>query len=1103
MQPQTNWKSTNFPEMEKANINYWNSNNIGQKLIDQTKSYPAKVFLDGPPFATGKMHYGHVLVSTIKDTMARYFNMNGFYVDRRTGWDTHGLPIEAKVKEQIGYKTKDELFAFGIDNHNKICRELIESCTDQWYHDFERIGRWTDANHMYKTMDVGFMESVIWAFNELYKKGMIYEGYKVMPYSTGCNTPLSHFEAKQNYKDVIDISVICMFEIISTQYSKFDCRTDHKSYILAWTTTPWTLPSNMALCTFTNGCIMYLFDRKLQCYVLLSENKYELTYSKLKYENVSRFNIIEKLDSGSLVNVQYKPPFDYFWKIQNESIELQSFRVLCDSNIKVSGDDAGTGFVHLAPAFGEEDFRICCENGVIDNKNTRENLINPIDDDGCFTEDVPNYHKCYVKAVEKDIIKVLTTSGLLFESKPYKHSYPFCYRTDTPLLYRITSAWFLAASDASFRKAMIQNNAKINWMPANVGKNHFDNWLQGSVDWCVSRARYWGTPIPIWQSQDKLETICIGSIAELERLSGVTGINDLHIDIVDKITIKSKTGKILHRVKGVLDCWFESGSMPFAQLHWPFENKELFDPSRQYLADFITESKDQTRGWFYTLTVLATALFDKPAFNNVIVTGILNGDDGQKMSKSKGNYPDPNILLDKFGSDSLRLYLFSTPVVKAECIKFDKAALHSMCTMQSNSISKIYNMVLFLIEKINLYHRQYPTDSIMYPSMTELNSFTNILDRWIIDKTGLVTKAVKEDMDQYKIAMVVPKLLEFIEQVTNWYVKMARERMKGIMSRYNNADSRLDWRQSIQTLLFVLIQLTKILAPIIPFICETIYGMLKIYLGNPNKSIHLESYPTSDQFIFDSTLGPKFNVIQKLITLIREVRDTTKLNSRRPIAAVQIGCLVPTDWDIIQDILCYVKSESNVMTLQHIDIKPEVNCGVCIVMSELSVYLRSIGKIDKIKQIKQFVENMTLDQIEEFRDTKIIIEPISQIQLNDTMIKLNYTIVNPSPNVKYSDGIMIKVDTTYNDIVRTEHWMRLITTAVQMHRKQVELKPWDVVTIKYAGDEIITDFIKEHLTALLCINTVNWICCNSIDLDVNYTSHDIADFKLNISSTTI
>ncbi len=1093
------WSKTSFPKMEENVITFWREIDAINKIITQTENYKEILYIDGPPFCNGNYHYGHILVSTVKDLLARYFTMNGFKVNRGYGWDTHGLPMEVAAKKIIGYNTKTELLNFGIDKHNDICRSLVDECSIEWHHMFERIGRWIDKRCQYKTMDLSYMETVIWIFNELYNKQMIYEGIKVMPYSTGCNTQLSHFEAKQNYKEVTEQYVTCCFEIISSEHCIFKPLKDYPSYILTWTTTPWTLPSNMAICTSNQMTIAYFFDNQLQCYFLMSLSKYENVYAKQKYSDKPRFKLISSFAGADLMNAKYKPLYDYLsTQITNlVPISERAFRVVTDSYVE---KDAGTGFVHLAPVHGEDDFRVCCANGIIDNKNSKRTLICMVDDDGKFTSDVTDYAGIYVKTADPLIIKNLKERNLVFESKSITHSYPFCYRTDTPLIYKITSAWFLNASDNIFRQKMIDNNKKINWMPSNVGTNHFDNWLQGSVDWCISRNRYWGTPIPIWRSDDGTEIQCIGSISELEKLSGITGIKDLHIEYVDKIKIPSKRGKgMLSRVSGVLDCWFESGSVPLAQNHYPFENPGSINLSKSTIADFICESKDQTRGWFYTLTVLATALFDKPAFQNVIVTGIINGNDGLKMAKSKGNYPNPDILINKYGADTLRLYLISSPVVKAESITFNEK---SMAKIQQNTIVKMYNAALFLVDKITLYNKENPLDSLRYPTKVEIESMENILDRWIINKTGILLKEISEDMSAYKITFIGSKIFAFIEQLTNWYIKMARERMKGTVSRYNG-DNRVTWKQSVQTLLFVISMTIKIMAPITPFISEAIYSMIKSYIDNSKDSIHFESYPTIEEFIQDDTLEKKFDVVQKIISSIRKIRDINKLNICRPIGCADIGCVDIEHWHIIQNITEYIKSEANVMSLKYLDIEPIITCQISADLTELSTYLKEIGKIKCMKQVVKYINELDSIKIKELQINGHITESETGAILTKKHVNIKYSITDIKSNSNFYDGIMVCLDTDYTPAVETEHLMRLITRAIQMHRKKIGVKPWDIVTVNcYCQNLDIRNFIIKMANEFSTHNISNINTRNTLEeiKNENQTSHDILDSVLVIGS---
>ena len=1115
MDKSESWTGTSFPNLEKEIIDYWREIHAIEKIIEKTRNYSSVSLIDGPPFCTGLPHYGHYLVSTLKDTMTRYFTMKGYNVDRGFGWDTHGVPMEMLAKKIIGYNTKKELLEFGIDKHNDVCRGLVTTCAAEWYQAFERIGRWVDSKREYKTMDPAFMESVIWAFSELYKQGMIFEGYKVMPYSTGCTTALSHFEAKQNYKTTTDLSAICCFEIVSTEYSNFKHDPEQPTHILAWTTTAFTLPSNMALCTGMNIQMVCVFDYQNKYNIIMSNSKFESTYAKMKFNNANRFRIIERILSYDLVNAEYKPPFDYFYRDQSSLlINKRMFRVVADHYVKENGDESGTGFVHLAPSHGEEDFRVCCQNGIIDSKNSRGNLINVVDDDGCFIADVKAYAGMYVKKADPIIIRDLRSLGLLFDSKPCTHSYPFCYRTDTPLLYKLVSGWFLNASNPEFREKMLANNAKINWIPPNVGTNDFDNWLQGSVDWCISRSRYWGTPIPVWKSADSKEILCIGSVQQLRVLSGIDDILDLHIEHIDRIQIPSAEGRgMLSRVEGVLDCWFESGSVPYAQIHYPFENADMIDPKRPYIADFITESKDQTRGWFYTLTVLATALFNKPAFQNVIVTGIINGTNGEKMSKSKGNYPDPNILLDKYGADTLRLYLLSTPVVKAESIRFDESAISKL---QQNSIVKIYNIALLLMEKINLYNKEYTSNPITYPSKKDLESLANILDRWIVNKTGLLLKEINNDLSTYKAHAIAAKVLTYIEQLTNWYVKMARERLKG------NSN---DWRESLQTLLFVIHSFIRIAAPVMPFITETVYAKIKAYIPTSDsyESIHFAPYPKETEFVFDDTLEDKFDVIENVITLIREVRNTLKFNNRRPVGYVKIGCVNHVHWDIIQDILDYIRSESNVMSVEKLDFDTMVVTKAEPNATEIKSRLLDLGQIKSMKNILEFITNFDSAQINELQRNSFVVDPVTNITIHNTMVNIKYLLKESDlvakvqvsdlvaksqvdrmersdPSTKISPlGIIVKLDTSYSDQVQREHCLRLINTAIQMHRKEQKFKPWHIVHATFQTDSPeLNDFIMLHASLFISKNVKSF---ESTDGNmINATTHEIINNKLRISS---
>lgn len=1114
------FKNTKFADIDHSMIKLWRElkpvEHLSKRSEDEKRE--KKVFVDGPPFCTGTMHYGHQIVGFVKDSMSRYFSMNGFYVERQINFDSHGLPIEQLIKKLIGYNTKQELIEYGITNHNNLCREKVDSCIGQWIKDFERMGRWVDPKHQYTTKDLKYMESVIWVFSELFKKNLIYEGYKVMPYSTTCGTPLSHFEAKQNYKTVMDNSIVCKFEIDNTDNSifKIDSDNDYPSYFLVWTTTGWTIPSNMALCTGENIEFVYCLDNEKKCYLLMSKNKFdslnaekkdkkqttqnnqnnqktqnssskmpEIMKSKtvvLATTNTStpkRFTLLKTLTGYDIKGMTYKPlypsPFN---------TTPGMYTVINDNYVKDSGEDSGTGIVHNSPAHGEDDYRVCFENKIIDHRNSQNNIINLIDDDGKFLPDVPLCGGLYFKNAEKIIIKDLTDRGLIFETKQYSHSYPHCYRTDTPLIYKLVNAWFLAADDQELRQRMVDNNKKTEWHPKNVGTTDFDNWISGSVAWCISRSRYWGTPLPVWQSADKQETICVGSIQELRELSGQQEITDLHIDFVDKIEIPSREGRgMLKRVEGVLDCWFESGCAPISVPHYPFENKNMFDNDSNGLSDFITESKDQVRGWFYTLNVLSSAIFNKPAFSNVIVTGIINGTDGEKMSKSKGNYPDPNILMDECGADALRMYLLSTPVVKAESIKFNKEAL---VKLQNNTIVKMYNIMLFLLDKVQLYNKSGKT--FTYPTMENLSTVDNVLDKWILNKTRLLLIDTKQDLDNYKIASVVSRFTTYIDQLTNWYVKMARERLKGSSSKFNkknNSDDESDeWEKCLWTLFYATFNVNKMLAPIIPFMSEHIHQTLKGWVAGACESVHYESYPMESEFIVFDGLESKFKIVQNIITLIREIRDNININLKRPVYMAEIGCIDDSHWDIVQDILGYVNTESNVLKVSKLDMNGLFSVSTEPLLTELSAYFKSTDNIKHMKVCIDYIKKMDSKLIKELEENKFIVEPKTGMSLPDSVIKVKYSLIDDkNKNIRQNEGIIVKLDPEYNDIVKDVHWCRLINVAIQKFRKESLLKMWDVVQINYHTDsQEVKDFILSHYQELISTNISSLQYLDSVDV---------------------
>jgi isoleucyl-tRNA synthetase len=649
----------NFPKTEEAVMDLWRSLDAFQTSLKLSKGKPEYTFYDGPPFATGLPHYGHILAGTIKDTVTRYAHQTGHHVTRRFGWDCHGLPVEHEIDKKLGIKGRDDVMEMGIDKYNAECRSIVTRYTSQWEQVITRLGRWIDFKNDYKTMEPWYMESVWWVFKQLWEKKLVYQAFKIMPFSTALNTPVSNFEANLAYTDVTDPSVTVTFPLEDEPEVAF----------LAWTTTPWTLPSNLALCVNPELKYVRIRDLKTKAVWILAESRLPQVYPKMagkkakSFKPEEHFEVLATYKGTDLEGIRYIPLFEYF--IERKAAPRSNFRILVDDYVT---SENGTGIVHQAPAFGEDDYRVCKKFGIIDAK-VFEDLPCPVDANGRFTAQVPEFEGRHIKEADDDICKLLKQKKRLLIKSSYQHSYPFCWRSDTPLIYKAVPSWFIEVTNPEMKEKLVSNNEETYWVPDHVKTKRFRNWLVDARDWAVSRNRYWGTPLPIWMSEDREEMICIGSIAELEELSGER-VEDLHRDKIDHITIPSKRPGMppLRRVDEVFDCWFESGSMPYAQQHYPFENKERFEGG--FPADFIAEGLDQTRGWFYTLMVISTMLFGKPAFKNLVVNGLVLAEDGKKMSKRLKNYPDPSLVTNQNGADALRMYLINSPVVRAEPLAF-------------------------------------------------------------------------------------------------------------------------------------------------------------------------------------------------------------------------------------------------------------------------------------------------------------------------------------------------------------------------------------------------------------------------------------------------
>ena len=853
-----------FPQMEENILKVWEANSTFEKSLKRNEGKERYKFYDGPPFATGLPHYGHLLAGTIKDIVPRYQTMRGKYVERRFGWDTHGLPIEALAQDDLGVAGAPEIKALGIDKFNEHCRSKVLRYVSEWRKTVTRMGRWVDFDHDYKTMNPEFMETIWWVFKQLWNQGRVYKSHRIMPYSWKLSTPLSNFEAGSNYKDVQDPTVTVRTPVVAFgadrisdrksqisdvggQISKLQALKDAGTtiYLLIWTTTPWTLPENLMMCAGAKidyVAVRDVTDDKKPIYIMAKARLPHIFKKEEQYELVAEFKGTE------LKGTEYEPIFPYFADKKAEG----AFRVLNDDYVTT---DDGVGIVHIAPAYGEDDFRVCKEAGM-------NAIVDPLDQACAFTDQVPEYKGRFCKDCDKDIIKRLKAEGKLVHQATIVHSYPFCDRTDTPLIYRAIDAWYVKVEDLHERLA--KNNAKVHWTPAYVGEKRFGNWLEEARDWNISRNRFWGSCIPVWiNDADPDDMICVGSIKELEELSGEK-VTDLHKHFVDKIVIQ-KDGKTYHRTPEVLDCWFESGSMPYAQQHYMGEG----DFKDYFPADFIAEGLDQTRGWFYTLMVLGTCLFDQSPYKNVIVNGLVLAEDGKKMSKRLKNYPDPNLMLDTYGADAIRLYMIYSPVVKAESLKFSEKGVQQL---MRDLLIPWWNAYSFFVTYANV--DGFNDAEVVYPESA------NVLDKWIVSSMETLINDVTAAMDEYDLQRSVRPFVKFVEDLTNWYIRRSRRRF---WKSTNDGDKLNAYR----TLRYVLVQLSKVAAPFTPFIAEEIYTNLKG--ASDPESVHLCDFPTANAAARDLDLEKRMADVQAAVELGRRLRADNDLKVRQPLACLKLA----------------------------------------------------------------------------------------------------------------------------------------------------------------------------------------------------------------------
>lgn len=840
-----------LPDLDHEILKLWKENAVFKRSVESRSTDDNYIFYDGPPFATGLPHYGHLVASTLKDIVPRYWTMRGKRVERRFGWDTHGLPIEMLVEKKLGLSGPTSIQEYGVANFNEACRANVLTYTEEWEQVVTRLGRWVDFENDYKTMDPTFMESVWWVFKQLWDKDLVYQDFRVMPFSWRLSTSLSNFEANSNYKDVQDPAITVKMPLVGSD-----------DVLLIWTTTPWTLPSNLAIAVGID--IDYVRAQKPE-----DDTVYIVAEALVKKVLGKKVEILETIKGSELVGKQYKPLFSYFEDRRKEG----AFHVISSGHVTTSD---GTGLVHMAPDFGEDDFNACRANGI--------NILQSVDDEGNFTSAVADYSGRNIKEADPDIIKALKGDGRIFKHDTIQHAYPYCERSDTPLIYRAVPARFIRVEQ--IRDRMVEHNKSIHWVPGAVGHKRFGNWIADARDWNVSRNRFWGTPLPIWKctNGDCSHEQCFGSIAELEAAAGES-VTDLHPHKIAHLKVACPVcGGHAHRIPDVFDCWFESGSMPYAQLHYPFENKEIFESG--FPAQFIAEGLDQTRGWFYTLLILSTALFDRPPFQNVIVNGMVLAEDGSKMSKSKQNYPPPQEVIEEMGADALRAYLINSPIVRAEPLRFQKEGVRDI----------IRTTLLPLINSWSFFTMYANVDGWTPQSGLNVDGqFVKAqaiedrseLDRWLISMLQSLVAEVNAQMEGYYLYKVVPAVLSFIDHLTNWYIRRSRRRFWGSV----NMDTAQDKADAYQTLYDCLVDFSKVLAPVLPFLSEGIYQHLVVEMGVAKEgedSVHLCDYPTVNQVYINERLESQIALAREVVSLGRALREKHKLKTRQPLAAVTI-----------------------------------------------------------------------------------------------------------------------------------------------------------------------------------------------------------------------
>jgi isoleucyl-tRNA synthetase len=1042
-------KKLNFSKIEVETLKWWKENNIFEKSLSTREEGIPFTFYEGPPTANGKPGIHHVMARTVKDMFCRYKTLKGFRVERKAGWDTHGLPVEIEVEKELDLEGREQVEEFGVAEYNKKCRESVLKYKDLWDKLTNRMAYWVDLDDPYVTFDNDYIESVWWAFKTLHEKGLVYKGYKIQWYSPGSGTVLSSHEVAQGYEEVQDPSI----------FVKFKVEMAEDVYFLAWTTTPWTIISNMALAVNP-----------------------ELDYAKIKLSEGDRteyyimakgcidevidhdYEIVEEYKGEDLIGWTYDPVFDYALE---EFDKEEAWRVVSADFVTT---EEGTGVVHTAPAFGADDYEVGQKHGIP--------MFNPIDKDGNFTEQVTDFKGQWFKDADKEIARAIKDKHLMYKHETYLHNYPHDWRKGTPLMQYPVESWFIRTTDV--KDKMVDFNKKINWKPPSTGSGRFGTWLENNVDWAISRQRYWGTPIPLWVSDKNPEHIeVVGSVEELKKKAGLADDAeiDLHRPYIDDITWEGPDGGTMRRIPDLMDVWFDSGSMPFAQWHYPFENKDKF--KENFPADFIAEGVDQTRGWFYTLHALGTMLFDQPAYKNVVSNGLVLDENGNKMSKSKGNTVEPFEVIQEYGADTVRWYMMSNSS-PWENLRFSE---HGLQETQRKFFNTIVNTYSFFAMYANIDGFNYSGSQIPVGDRQEM-------DRWIISRLNTKVKLVDEYLDEYEPTKAARAIEDFVEELSNWYVRRNRR-------RFWKEGKSLDKQAAYQTLYECLVDLAKLISPIAPFLGEWLYQRLNQVTEVDEESVHISFYPTVEETAIDKQLEHRMELARQISSMVLSLRNKLELNVRQPLARIILPVDKEEDRQAIESVKDIILDEVNVKEIQFVD----DDSGI-VHKSAKPNYPKLGSKLgSKMKPVASKVAELTTEEITEYEKTGSIELDLGEdgvVQLGSDGLEIIRTGLE-GWSVETENGLSVALDTELSPELVKEGLAREFVNRIQNMRKEADFDVVDRITIGFEGSEELEEAVEAMEDYIKSETLAEEISAHKLEVSDFVKSWEIGDGESTIS----